>query len=85
MLKLNKLQLIYSDPWRFCKGLYTYFDWLIVDKIIIFLIFIIFTICPQYLYIICNKPFPLFKRKERWVKKNNPEDEWYYKNKKKNI
>jgi len=30
---------------------------------------------------VCSKPFPLFKKNERWIKKNNPEDEWCYKNK----
>jgi hypothetical protein len=36
--------------------------------------------CPQYLYLIYGKK--LFPKKERWKKKENPENEWIYKNKK---
>jgi len=82
MLKLNKLLLLFYNPKRFFYGLYIYLDWLVIDKIIFFVTFIIFSLFPKYLYLVCNKPFPLFKKHERWIKKNNPEDEWYYKDKK---
>ena len=81
MLKLDKFLLIFSDPKRFISGLYRYFDWLDIDKIFFLVSFLIFSLCPQYLYLIYNKPFPLFSKKERWIKKNNPEDEWIYKKK----
>ena len=87
MLRLAKLVLIFTEPKRFVAGIYRYFDWLFLDKIFFLITFLVFSLCPQYLYIIYNKKFPrdirfpLFTKKERWIKKNNPEDEWFYKNK----
>jgi len=88
MLKLEKLLLIFTDPKRFITGLLRYLDWLIIDKIFFLSSFLIFNFFPQYLYLLYNRKFqpyikfPLFTKNERWIKRNNPEDEWFYKNKK---
>ncbi len=82
MLKLHRLLLIFTDPKRFISGMYRYLDWLIIDKIFFLISFTVFSLFPRYLYLIYGKPFPLFTKKERWIKKKNPEDEWIYKNKK---
>ena len=82
MLKLHKLLLIFTDPKRFISGIYRYFDCFVIDRIFFLISFLVFSLCPQYLYLLYGKPFPLFSKKERWIKKKNPEDEWIYKNKK---
>ena len=81
MFKLDRLLLIFTNPKRFLNGLCRYFDWLILDKIFRLFAILIFGLGPSFLYILYGKG--LIQKKARWKKKNNPEDDWIYKNKEK--
>lgn len=80
MLKIKKLLFIALDPKRFFKGLIRYFNWLILEKVFRLISLLMFDLCPQYLYLIYGKT--LFHKNERWKKRDNPEDEWIYKDNK---
>ena len=67
MLKLEKLLLIFTNPKRFSKGLVRYFNWFVLENLVRITSFMMFNICPQYLYLIYGKA--LFSKNERWEKK----------------
>ena len=80
MLKIGKLLFIVLNPKRFFKGLIRYFNWFILEKVFRLISLLMFDLCPQYLYLIYGKA--LFPKNTGWKKRDNPEDEWIYKDNK---